>query len=41
MTGPDGHEMSNRWDEALVIKGWIEAMWGEMGGDTPLQHVAL
>lgn len=30
MTGPDGREMSNRWDEALMIKGWIEAMWAEM-----------
>lgn len=41
MTGPDGREMSNRWDEAQVIKGWIEAMWDEMGGDSPPQHVAL
>ncbi|EBA05342.1 hypothetical protein RB2150_14671 [Rhodobacteraceae bacterium HTCC2150] len=30
MTGPDGREMSNRWEEALVIKGWIEDMWAEM-----------
>ncbi len=30
MTGPDGKEMSNRWEEALVIKGWIEEMWAEM-----------
>ena len=30
MTGPDGKEMSNRWEEALVIKGWVEDMWAEM-----------
>lgn len=27
MTGPDGLEMSNRWDEALTIKGWVEDIW--------------
>ena len=30
MTGPDGIEMSNRWEEALLIKSWIEEMWAEM-----------
>lgn len=30
MTGPDGFEMSNRWEEALLIKSWIEEMWAEM-----------
>jgi len=36
MTGPDGREMSNRWEEALVIKGWVEDIWAELdasGGD--------
>lgn len=27
MTGPDGREMSNRWDEALQIKAWVEDLW--------------
>lgn len=27
MTGPDGREMSNRWDEALTIKRWVEEIW--------------
>lgn len=27
MTGPDGREMSNRWNEALVIKDWVEEIW--------------
>jgi len=27
MTGPDGMEMSNRWEEALTMKGWIEDIW--------------
>jgi hypothetical protein len=22
--------MSNRWEEALQIKAWVEAMWAEM-----------
>lgn len=30
MTGPDGREMSNRWQEALTIKGWIEGFWAEL-----------
>lgn len=33
MTGPDGREMSNRWDEALQIKRWIEEIWADLGGD--------
>lgn len=27
MTGPDGREMSDRWAEALTIKGWVEEIW--------------
>lgn len=27
MTGPDGREMSNRWEEALTIKAWAEDIW--------------
>ena len=33
MTGPDGREMSNRWDEALLIKSWVQAIWDDLGGD--------
>ncbi len=33
MTGPDGREMSNRWDEAQVIKAWVRQIWDELGGD--------
>ena len=33
MTGPDGREMSNRWEEAQVIKGWVEEIWADLGGD--------
>ena len=33
MTGPDGREMSNRWEEALLIKGWVRQIWDELGGD--------
>ena len=27
MTGPDGRELSNRWEEASQIKGWVEDIW--------------
>ena len=30
MTGPDGKELSNRWEEALVIKGWVEDIWARL-----------
>ncbi len=30
MTGPDGQEMSNRWDEALQIKSWVEDIWADL-----------
>ena len=33
MTGPDGREMSNRLDEALLIKGWVLQIWDDLGGD--------
>ena len=33
MTGPDGHEMSNRWEEAQLIKTWVREIWDELGGD--------
>jgi hypothetical protein len=30
MTDAHGKEMSNRWEEALTIKGWIEGMWSDL-----------
>lgn len=30
MTGADGAELSNRWDEALQIKGWVEGIWARL-----------
>ncbi len=30
MTGPNGREMSNRWEEALQIKDWVEDIWKEL-----------
>ena len=33
MTGPDGVEMSDRWKEAQVIRGWVQQIWDELGGD--------
>ena len=34
MTGSDGREMSNRWQEALQIKSWVQKIWDDLGGDT-------
>lgn len=34
MTGPDGKEMSNRWQEALIIKGWVEDIWATLPQST-------
>ena len=34
MTGADGAELSDRWEEALQIKAWIEEIWA--GLDQPL-----
>ncbi len=33
ITGADGRELSNRWDEALKIKAMVEAIWAGLGGD--------
>lgn len=30
MTGADGREMSNRWQEALQIKSWVEEIWADL-----------
>ena len=32
MTGADGKELSNRWEEAQQIKSWVEGIWDELGG---------
>ncbi|AEI93719.1 sugar phosphate isomerase/epimerase family protein [Roseobacter litoralis] len=34
MTGGDGREMSNRWEEALKIKAMTERIWADLGGNT-------
>ncbi len=34
MTGGDGREMSNRWEEALKIKAMTEGIWADLGGNT-------
>ncbi len=30
MTDAQGVEMSNRWEEALLIKSWVEGIWAEL-----------
>jgi hypothetical protein len=31
MTDANGAELSDRWQEALTIKGWVEAIWEQAG----------
>lgn len=33
ITGADGRELSDRWEEALTIKEWVEEIWAGVGGD--------
>jgi len=33
MTGSDGRELSNRWEEALQIKDMAQHIWSDLGGD--------
>ncbi len=35
MTDAQGREMSDRWAEAQVIKGWVQDIWNDLGGDDP------
>jgi hypothetical protein len=30
ITGADGHELSDRWQEALSIKAWVESVWADL-----------
>ena len=30
ITGRDGYELSDRWEESLVIKKWVEEIWGKL-----------
>jgi len=32
MTDAHGHELSNRWEEALQIKRWVTDIWSDLGG---------
>ena len=34
MTDKNGVEMSNRWQEAQEIMGWVRQIWDELGGDS-------
>ena len=33
ITGPDGYEQSDRWEEALVIKNRVRAIWAKLGAE--------
>lgn len=30
MTGPDGMEMSDRWQETLTMRGWVKDLWARL-----------
>ena len=33
ITGADGYEITDRWEEALLIKGWAEEIWSGLEGE--------
>jgi len=33
ITDAQGLELSDRWQEALVIRGWVEQIWAQLNGD--------
>jgi hypothetical protein len=33
ITGPDGHELSDRWREAPVMKDMIRALWDRVAAE--------
>ena len=35
MTGPDGYELSDRWQEALMLKDMIRALWKQIEDEEP------
>jgi len=35
ITGADGYELSDRWEEALVIKERVEAIWAKLAAGAP------
>jgi hypothetical protein len=30
ITGEDGYELVDRWDQALILKDWARAKWAEL-----------
>ncbi|MEM6663724.1 MAG: sugar phosphate isomerase/epimerase [Pseudomonadota bacterium] len=34
ITGPDGREISNRWDEALLIRDRVQRIWSKLENET-------
>ena len=34
ITGPDGRELSDRWQEALVMKDMIRALWDRIAAES-------
>ncbi len=41
MTGPDGMEMSNRWEESVIMKGWVEDLWARLDKEDLEQAVTV
>lgn len=33
ITGADGFELSDRWQEALTIRGWVESIWTDLDNE--------
>jgi hypothetical protein len=33
MTGPDGYELSDRWNEALILKNHVRCIWAALDAE--------
>lgn len=38
ITGKDGWELSERWEEGLTIKGWVEEIWGRLERESKMSQ---
>jgi hypothetical protein len=40
ITDANGEELSDRWNEALLLKEWAEACWAEAGEESGISSAA-
>ncbi len=40
ISGPDGNDLSDRWQDAMAMKAMIAELWGKIGGQAPSKTFA-